>query len=88
MLVGNTSNLLQQSREVKGLSEITSKLMAESRLEIQVSSHPAGVVFYNSILYFSFYHIYLSAYLFIYHLSTSLSYYSPLYLPFYFSISI
>lgn len=36
MLVGNTRILLQQSeREVKGLSEITTKLKAESKLEFK-----------------------------------------------------
>lgn len=35
MLVDNTPILLQPSREVKGLSEITSKFMAESRWDLR-----------------------------------------------------
>lgn len=35
MLLANTPILLQQSREIKGLSEITSELMAVARLELK-----------------------------------------------------
>lgn len=65
MLLAKTPILLQQSREVKGLSEITSELMAVSRLELKC---PCTQSEWFSMIAFSASHPLIST-LCIYHLS-------------------